>query len=428
MTKICGRNALRLAATITLVLSFSHLSFGYSVLTHEAIIDSTWDDSIKPILLKRFPGATVEQLRKAHAQAYGGAIIQDMGYYPFGSKFYTDLVHYVRSGDFIEALLGEAQDLDEYAFALGALAHYAADNTGHPEGVNPAVPILFPKLQARYGNQVTYVEAPTAHIKTEFGLDVVQLTRGLYAPEAYRDFIGFKVSRPLLERAFKKTYGIDMKELFINLDLALGTYRRAVSTVIPQMTKIAWETKKDQIEKASPGITREKFIYHISRADYEKEWGKEYKKPGPLDKTLALIFRVVPRVGPFSALSFKVPTPETEKMFLKSFDETLTRYRGLLQRVRTEKLDLDNRDFDTGEPTRAGEYELADETYATLLNRLAKNKFQDVTPDIRQNILSFYGDLNAPIATKKDKGDWRDTLRALDKLKAAPTQAGQTGK
>jgi zinc dependent phospholipase C len=428
MTKICGRNALRLAATITLVLSFSHLSFGYSVLTHEAIIDSTWDDSIKPILLKRFPGATVEQLRKAHAQAYGGAIIQDMGYYPFGSKFYTDLVHYVRSGDFIEALLGEAQDLDEYAFALGALAHYAADNTGHPEGVNPAVPILFPKLQARYGNQVTYVEAPTAHIKTEFGLDVVQLARGLYAPEAYRDFIGFKVSRPLLERAFKKTYGIDMKELFINLDLALGTYRRAVSTVIPQMTKIAWETKKDQIEKASPGITREKFIYHISRADYEKEWGKEYKKPGPLDKTLALIFRVVPRVGPFSALSFKVPTPETEKMFLKSFDETLTRYRGLLQRVRTEKLDLDNRDFDTGEPTRAGEYELADETYATLLNRLAKNKFQDVTPDIRQNILSFYGDLNAPIATKKDKGDWRDTLRALDKLKAAPTQAGQTGK
>jgi hypothetical protein len=428
MTKICGRNALRLAAMITLVLSFPHLSLGYSVLTHEAIIDSTWDDSIKPILLKRFPGATVEQLRKAHAQAYGGAIIQDMGYYPFGSKFYTDLVHYVRSGDFIEALLGEAQDLDEYAFALGALAHYAADNTGHPEGVNPAVPILFPKLQARYGNQVTYVEAPTEHIKTEFGLDVVQLARGLYAPEAYRDFIGFKVSRPLLERAFKKTYGIDMKELFINLDLALGTYRRAVSTVIPQMTKIAWETKKDQIEKASPGITREKFIYHISRADYEKEWGKEYKKPGPLDKTLALIFRVVPRVGPFSALSFKVPTPETEKMFLKSFDETLTRYRGLLQRVQTEKLDLDNRDFDTGEPTRAGEYELADETYATLLNRLAKNKFQDVTPDIRQNILSFYGDLNAPIATKKDKGDWRDTLRALDKLKAAPTQAGQTGK
>ncbi|PYT08273.1 MAG: hypothetical protein DMF60_05120 [Acidobacteria bacterium] len=258
MKKIYGRNALRLAATIFIVLSVTHLSLGYSVLTHEAIIDAAWDDSIKPILLKRFPGATAEQLRVAHAHAYGGAIIQDMGYYPFGSKFYTDLVHYVRSGDFIEALLGEARDIDEYAFALGALSHYAADNTGHPVAVNPTVPILFPKLQAKYGNRVTYVEDPAAHLKTEFGFDVVQLARGRYASEDYHDFIGFKVARPLLERAFKKTYGIEMKDIFINLDLALGTFRRAVSTVIPQMTKVAWETKRDQIEKASPGITREK--------------------------------------------------------------------------------------------------------------------------------------------------------------------------
>lgn len=426
MTQISGPNALRLAATIFLVLSLTHLSLGYSVLTHEAIIDSAWDDSIKPILLKRFPQATAEQLREAHAHAYGGAIIQDMGYYPFGSKFYTDLAHYVRSGDFIEVLLGEARDLDEYAFALGALAHYAADNTGHPVGVNPAVPILFPKLRAKYGNRVTYIEDPAAHLKTEFGFDVVQLARGRYVPEAYHDFIGFKVSKPLLERAFRKTYGIDMKDLFTNLDLALGTYRRTVSTVIPQMTKVAWETKRDEIEKASPGITREKFVYQISRGDYEKEWGKQYEKPGAFDKTLALFFRVFPRVGPFSALSFKVPTPETERMFLKSFDETLTRYRGLLHQARTGKLNLDNRDFDTGEPTRAGEYELADETYAKFLNKLAKNKFQDVTPDIRQNILSFYSDLNAPIATKKDKDDWRNTLRALDMLKATPTHAVQT--
>ena len=426
MTKIFGPNALRLAATIFLVLSVTHISLGYSVLTHEAIIDSAWDDSIKPILLKRFPRATAEQLREAHAHAYGGAIIQDMGYYPFGSKFYTDLVHYVRSGDFIEVLLGEARDLNEYAFALGALAHYAADNTGHPVAVNPTVPILFPKLRAKYGNRVTYVEDPAAHLKTEFGFDVLQLARSRYAPEDYHDFIGFKVSKPLLERAFRKTYGIELKDLFINLDLALGTYRRAVSTVIPQMTKIAWETKKDEIAKASPGITREKFVYQLSRSDYEKEWGKQYEKPGPLDKTFSLFFRVVPKVGPFSALSFKVPTPETERMFLKSFDETLTRYRGLLHDARMNKLNLDNRDFDTGEATRAGEYELADETYATLLSKLAKNKFQDVTPEIRQNILGFYKDLNAPIATKKDKEDWRKTVRALDMLKATPTHAVQT--
>ena len=426
MTKISGPNALRLVATILVVLSVTHLSLGYSVLTHEAIIDSTWNDSIKPILLKRFPRATPEQLREAHANAYGGAIIQDMGYYPFGSKFYTDLVHYVRSGDFVETLLAESQDINEYAFALGALSHYASDNTGHPVGVNPAVPVLFPKLRARYGNRVTYVEDPAAHLKTEFGFDVVQLARGRYASEDYHDFIGFKVSKPLLERAFRKTYGIEMKDLFINLDLALGTYRRAVSSVIPQMTKVAWETKKDEIEKNSPGITREKFVYQLSRADYEKEWGKQYEKPGALDKTLSLFFRVIPKVGPFSTLSFKVPTPETERMFLKSFDETLTRYRGLLHDARMNKLNLDNRDFDTGEATRAGEYELADETYAKFLQKLAKSNFEGITPEIRQNILSFYKDLNAPIATKKDKDDWQKTVRALDMLKASPTHAVQT--
>lgn len=405
------------------MLSLSQISLSYSVLTHEAIIDSTWEASIKPILVKRFPGSTAEQLREAHAHAYGGAIIQDMGYYPFGSKFFTDLVHYVRSGDFIEALLSEAQDLNEYAFALGALAHYAADNNGHAIGVNRAVPVLYPKLHARYGATVTYVEDPMAHMKTEFGFDVVQMARGRYAPLSYHDFVGFKVSKPVLERGFKKTYGIELKDIFLNLDLAIGTYRRAVSTVIPQMTKVAWETKRDEIEKATPGITREKFVYRLSRADYEKEWGKEYDKPGAFDKTLALFFRIVPKVGPFAALSFKTPTPEAERMYLDSVDETLTRYRGLLGRVRTEKLNLENRDFDTGEPTRAGEYKLADETYAKFLDKLASKDFENVTPDLRQNILTFYVDLNAPIATKKDKEDWKNTLRALDKLKAAPAQA-----
>jgi hypothetical protein len=399
---------------------------GYSVLTHEAIIDQSWKDSIQPVLLKRFPGATAEQLREAHAYAYGGAIIQDMGYYPLGNKFFTDAVHYVRSGDFIEALVLEAQDLDEYAFALGSLAHYAADNLGHSVAVNRAVPVMYPKLRARYGDKVTYVEDPTAHLKTEFGFDVVQMARGRYAPESYHDFIGFKVSKPVLERAFKRTYGLDLDGVFANLDLAIGTFRRAVSAVIPEMTKVAWETKRDEIEKATPGMTREKFMYQLSREDYEKEWGNAYEKPGAWDKTLALFFRVVPKVGPFRALSFKVPTPDAERMFLESFNVTLSRYRALLGQTRASKLNLQNMDFDTGEPTRAGEYKLADETYAELLKRLASHKFENVPQDLRQNILAFYGDLNAPIATKKDKEEWRTVLRGLDQLKSAQVSAIQT--
>ena len=427
MQKIAVRKISRIAFLIAIVVAIPQVTPAYSVLTHEAIIDQAWKDSIQPALMKRFPRATPEQLREAHAYAYGGAIIPDLGYYPFGNKFFSDAVHYVRSGDFVEALLAEAQDLNEYALALGSLAHYVADNVGHPVAVNRAVAVLYPKLRARYGDSVTYCEDPTAHLKTEFGFDVVQLARGLYAPESYHDFIGFKVSKPVVERAFKKTYGLDVGDVFANFDLAIATFRRAVGTVIPEMTKVAWETKKDEIEKASPGITRDKFTYQLSRAEYEKEWGKEYKKPGAFDKTLTLFFRVVPKVGPFRVLSFKVPTAEAERMFVASFDQTLSRYRVLLSQTRAGKLNLQNMDFDTGEPTRAGEYKLADETYGSLLRRLADNKFKDVTQELRQNIIAFYGDLKAPIATRKDKEDWRETLRALEQLKSAPVHAVETG-
>lgn len=192
-------------------LAWPFPSAAYSVLTHEAIIDTAWETHIRPLLLKRFPNSTPDALRKAHAYAYGGAIIQDMGYYPRGNKFFSDLTHYVRSGDFIEALLRDSQDLNEYAFAIGAMAHYAADNTGHRLATNLSVPILYPNLKQKYGNVVTYEDNPIAHVKTEFGFDVLEIAKGRYAPDSYRDFIGFEVALPLLERAFQETYGLDLK-------------------------------------------------------------------------------------------------------------------------------------------------------------------------------------------------------------------------
>jgi len=418
----------RAVVLLSLTLLLAQASLGYSVLSHQAIIDTTWKDSLRPLLLKRFPQATEEQLREAHAYAYGGAIIQDMGYYPFGSKFFTDLAHYVRSGDFIEALLAESRDLNEYAFALGALAHYAADNDGHALGVNRAVPIAYPKLRARYGNEVTYVEDPTAHIKTEFGFDVVQVARGNYASDAYHDFIGFKVAKDVLSRAFLKTYGLELKDQFVSLDLAIGTYRRTVSGLIPEMTRVAWELKKDDITKAHPGMTQEKFLYNLSRADYDKEFGKEYKEPGFGAKLVAGLVRVLPKVGPLKPLNFKPPTPEAERLFIESFNAALERYRALLAQARTGKLDLQNTDFDTGRPVRAGEYKLADDTYARLLEKLAKHDFENTSPELRRNLLAFYNDPNAPNATKRDKDDWRATQRALDQLKAMQGQPASARK
>jgi hypothetical protein len=390
----------------------------YSVLTHEAIIDSAWDANIKPLLLKRFPNATPDDLVQAHAYAYGGCIIQDMGYYPFGSKFFSDLVHYVRTGDFVKALIDESQDLNEYAFALGALAHYAADNQGHSVAVNPSVAVEYPKLESKYGKSVTYADDPTAHLRVEFGFDVLQVARGAYAPQSYHDFIGFKVAKPVLERAFQDTYSFELKSIFTSLDLALGTYRHAVSSTIPEMTRVAWNLKKDELVKASPGITRRKFVYNLSRASYRKEWDGEYQKPGIGARVLAFFLRILPKVGPFKAAALKPPTRQTALWFEDSFDKTLDMYRGLLAEVPQHQLKLPNRDFDTGRLTAPAEYKLADNAYSKLAIKLAAADPTAVDSKMRDNILVFFKDMDAPFDTKKNPQDWQKTVAAVDKLKS----------
>jgi Zinc dependent phospholipase C len=264
--RLCNSGAQRgttaFVVCLTLLLVTPLPSEAYSVLAHEAIVNSAWDEAIKPLLLKRFPSATRDELRTAHGYAYGGCLIQDMGYYPFGSEFFSDLMHYVRSGDFVEALLGDSLNLNEYAFALGALAHCAPDNEGHRTGTNLAVPILYPKLRKKYGDMVTYDQNPLAHLKTEFGFDVLQVAKGRYASDAYRDRIGFEVSKDLLSRAFQETYSLDINSVLSDYDVAIASFRRDVSRLIPETTKIAWQTEKDEIQKTLPELR----VLHFSIA------------------------------------------------------------------------------------------------------------------------------------------------------------------
>src|SRR5271170_237563 len=365
-------------------------SAAYAVLAHEAIIDSAWDTNLRPLLLERFPSATAEELKEAHGYAYGGAIIQDMGYYPHGNKLFSDLTHYVRSGDFILALLRDSKDLDGYAFALGALSHYAADNDGHLIGVNRAVPILYPNLKKKYGEVVTYEENPLAHVKTEFGFDVLEVAQGRYAPESYHDFIGFAVSVPLLEQAFQETYGLDLNSVFSDEDKVLGSYRHDVSQLLPKATRIAWSLKKDEIMKDQPGMTKNKFLFNLSRASYQKNWGKDYKPPTFGERFLAFLTKIIPKIGPLKVLQLRTPTPETERMFEASFNATLDRYRGLLNQVSTGHPGLPNDNFDTGDTTGPGEYRLNDEAHAELLGALAKRNFTDASPELRAELLEFY--------------------------------------
>ena len=411
----------KVMASLLFIFLCSGVGNGYSVLTHEEIIDLVWKDQLRPMLVARFPQATEDELKQAHGYAYGGSVVQDMGYYPFGNKFFSDLVHYVRTGDFVMALVRDSSNVNEYAFALGALAHYASDNTGHPT-INQVVAITFPKLRKKYGKEVTYVDDPKAHIRTEFGFDMEQVAKNRYTSDNFHDFIGFNVSKPVLERAFAETYGIQLQDVMHNEDLAIGTFRRAISQIVPEMTRVALVSRRDEIVRDTPNFNEKKFLYHLSRASYQKEWGNGYRKPGFGTRVLAFFLKIVPKVGPFKALAFKVPTTQTEDMYVKSINKTVDDYSAQLREEKAGDLKLADMDFDTGRPTRAGEYSLADKTYAHLLDDLAKHNFDQASPELRQNILSFYGDPNAQVATKKNAKAWKTTQEQLDKLKASVTE------
>jgi hypothetical protein len=389
----------------------------YSVLTHEQVVDFLWKDDIQPLLQKRFPSATEDDLKKAHAFAYGGSLMQDMGYYPFGSKYFSDLTHYVRSGDFIVNLVTQSQDLNEFAFALGALAHYSADNQGHPT-INKVVAIQFPKLKKKFGDEVTYADDPKSHIRTEFGFDVTQVAKNRYTSDRYHDFIGFEVSKSVVERAFQKTYGIPLSDVIADEDLAIGTFRHAISAIIPEMTRVALIARKKEIVAETPNFNARKFRYYLSRTNYQREWGKGYRKPGFGTRLLAFFLKFVPKVGPFKALDFKIPTRQTEDLYIASVNKTLDDYKHLLIEVREKDLHLANTDFDTGRATQAGEYVLTDKAYAQLLDLLTKHNFDQVSTDLKQNILDFYSDTSAPLATKRKPKEWQKTQDQLQRLRA----------
>ena len=414
---------IRILALLLVLLMSGSVSFAYSVLTHEEIVDLLWTDEIRSLLLKRFPKLTEEQLTEAHAYAYGGAVIQDLGYYPFGSTEFSDLVHYVRTGDFVRELLLESQNAHEYAFALGALAHYVSDIDGHP-AVNQAVAIQYPKLRAKYGSSVRYAQDRTAHLKTEFGFDMVQVAKNRYASQQYHDFIGFQVPKPLLERVFPVVYGVELKDVLAHEDLAVGSYRFAVSRMIPEMTQVALQTHKKDLMRETPDFSKQKFLYRLSRSDYEKEWGKDYSKPGFRVRVLSTVLRFMPKIGPFKAMAFNNPTAQTEDLYFKSINNTVDHYHMYLEQVHAGTLELSNSDLDSGKETRAAEYSLTDDTYAKLLEQLTSRKFDLTTPALRDNILHFYGDLSAPITTKKDVAQWQAVLVSLDQLKLiAPAPA-----
>jgi hypothetical protein len=409
------RFPIKYSILVTAILFFQATAcFGYSVLTHEAIVDANWNAVLLPLIKEKFPAATNEELKNAHAFAYGGCVMPDLGYYPFGSRLFTNLIHYVRGGDFVENLFNEASNIYEYAFALGALCHYYADKYGHSIGVNRSVPLIYPEMQAKFGNTVTYADDKISHLRTEFSFDVLQTARGNYASQVYHDFIGFQVSKELIEKAFRKTYGLDVNELFGSFDRAVGSFRWSVKELIPSATRAAWKTKRKEISELNPSVARRSYVYSMRRHHYFKEFGKDREKAKLGESVLAFLIRIAPKWGPLKILKFRIPNEEAEKMFLESFDETVLNYRHEVSAIARNRIEFSNIDWDTGKKTMRGEYRLADKTYSDWVIKLKEKNFETISSSMKRNILAFYQNYPDPGI---DDGQWRQTSAALEELK-----------
>ena len=372
----------------------------YSVLSHEEVVDMAWQSHIVPLLMARFPKTDANGLIEAHAYAYGGCVIQDIGYYPFGSHLFSDLLHYVRTGDFVTALLRDATDVNEYAFALGAMAHYASDVNGHPY-INEVTPEEYPKLGTLFGRHVTYDDDPIAHLRTEFGFDVVEVARGRYAQDDYRRFIGFQVSKQLLERAFQETYGFNVKDIMPHEDLAINSYRRSISSLIPKMTHVALANYGKDIKAETPNFDRKKFLYRFDRTQFETQYGKEYLRPSRKARFVAFLLNLVPKVGPLRDLQLHMPNAKEQDLYLKSVNQAVDRYDDELDQMKSARADLhgpvlEDRDLDTGGASTSGEYRLADLTYATLLEKLMSHPMVPIPKQLHDNLVAFYADPNPP--------------------------------
>ena len=420
-------NSARIRAVLVLIILIvlgARTSEGYSVLTHEQIIDLAWKDAIRPTLLSHYPNATDAELKEAHAYAYGGCVIQDEGYYPFGHVFFSELTHYVRTGDFVANLIRDSRNIDELAFALGALSHYVGDSIGHHDAVNPSTAIEFQSLRTKFGPVVTYDESPHAHVQTEFAFDLNQLSKRRIAPSAYWNHVGLQVPIRLLEQAFFETYGLKLGSMVVNQRAAVATYRWSVRSFLPRIAYAEVVLHRKNFPADTPGPEFDEYSQRLSQADFNNGWEQYRKKAGFKTYLTVGIIVILPKIGPFSDLAIRGPKPDTEEKYVESVNRTVARYEDLLDRLAKSPkasarttLNLDNRDLDTGAMAKPGSYPLMDAAYAKLLDRLV-NVRGPIPIGLKKDVLTYYSDPNAPIATRKHRRAWRKVQQRLTILES----------
>ena len=416
------RSSLPAIFSLLLLFVFARPAGSYSVLTHEELIDLTWYDSIRPLLLKRYPTLTSDQLRDARAYAYGGCVIQDLGYYPFGKPFFSDLLHYVRTGDFIRALFRDAQGPDEVAFAIGALSHYLGDTIGHANAVNLAVANEFPDLAARFGPNVNYAEGPHQHVRAEFAFDVNDIVKHRLAPERYLNHIGFSVPMPLLARAFYETYGLHLSEVLDEHGPTLRGYHYAVRTLLPRIAYAEALLNRKRMPPDVPSPALDQFNQEIAKLSAASNWAAYRGQAGFGTHLLAGFIFILPKVGPLSGLALRGPSPSAEQDYVNALMQTTGSLRQMLAQA-THSGTLPNKDLDTGDIVYPGTYPLEDYAYADLLHRMTRDPSSPIPFGIKRDLQAYFADPAKAKYIQSNPKKLAQLRRDLPILKTIPTRA-----
>ncbi|MDE3202313.1 MAG: zinc dependent phospholipase C family protein [Acidobacteriota bacterium] len=426
----------------------------YSLLTHEQLVNLVWKDSVVPFLLSRYPNLTAAQIDEARAYAYGGCVIQDIGYYPFGDRNFSNLTHYVRSGDFVLNLFRNAHDANELAFAIGALSHYVGDSVGHSMATNRAVPVEFPHLEEKFGSVVNYAEGPHQHVQTEFAFDIYEIAHHRMAPVHFYRHVGLKVPLKQLALAYYQTYGLTVNFARKRSIINVRAYRFAVHGFIPRIAyaiTLLHRRHEPEEPQTKDLATLDKQIAELAT---ENNWAHYRRHAGIGTYMLAGFLWILPKVGPLKLVAVKGPTTATEGDYLHSVEistrvlqRTLAGFtpnsasamaranrvlaqlapsnvatnRNMLLLSRDRLHPLPNRDLDTGRVVQPGGYPLTDATYAGLLHSIVAEPKQSIPPGIKRDIEAYYSNPDAPITTKKDEGAWKEVQADLATLAGMKT-------
>ncbi len=448
-----------------LLLACARPLAAYSLLTHEQLIDLTWQDSIVPLLLSRYPNLTSADLEHARAYAYGGCVIQDIGYYPFGNGSFSNLTHYVRSGDFVVSLFRNAENADELAFAVGALSHYIGDSIGHSEATNLAVPIEFPALARKYGRVVSYAEGRHQHVRTEFAFDIDQIAHHRLAPLHYLRHVGLRVPVRQLALAYYQTYGINEDFGKTGRRINVRAYRFAVHALIPRVAYALTLLHRSHEPPETPSPDLDTIQQEVAAVASRDNWDHWRRKAGIGTYMLAGILFVIPKVGPLSLAAIKGPTSATEADYLHSVVQSTAVLRRALARFtppasnrptaqapasesrtaqqaqssglppgsgsaalttffsqfRDPHHPLPNRDLDTGSVVKLGGYPLTDLTFAALLHRLTHQPSHPIPPGIKSDVQAYFANPPADVVSHQPPELWAQVQADLLVLATMPT-------